>query len=60
MIVIGQRPLNMRRQLIIRHIRNAQHIDARILQRPAKLPIVRRKVRGNKHKIGHACPLPGV
>ena len=53
LIVFIEIVAQLRQQLIVRLITDAQHIDAIVLQMMAKLPVVRREVGGNKHEILH-------
>ena len=53
LVVLVQAVLQLRLQLIVGLVADAQHIHAVVLQLPAELPVVRREVRGDKNKILH-------
>ena len=51
--VFVQAVLQLRLQLIVGLVADAQHIHAVVLQLPAELPVVRREIGGDKDKILH-------
>ena len=53
LVVLVQAVLQLRLQLIVGLVADAQHVHAVVLQLPAELPVVRREVRGDKNKILH-------
>ena len=53
LVVFVQAVLQLRLQLIVGLVADAQHIHAVVLQLPAELPVVRREIGGDKDKILH-------
>ena len=57
LVVLVQAGLQLRLQLIIRLVADAQNVHAIVFQLPAELPVVRREVRRDKDKIAHGVLL---
>ena len=53
LVVLVQRILELRHQLVIRAIADTQHVHAVLLELSAELPVVRREVRGDENEILH-------
>ena len=53
LVVLVQAVLQLRLQLIVGLVADAQHVHTVVLQLTAELPVVRREVRGDKNKILH-------
>ena len=60
LIVFVQAVLQLRLQLIIGLVADAQHVHAIVLQLPAELPVVGGEVRRDKNKILHDFPLSSI
>ena len=60
LVVFVQAVLQLRLQLIIGLVADAQHIHAIVLQLPAELPVVGGEVRRDKNKILHDFPLSSI
>ena len=54
LVVFMQSTAQFRQKIVIRAITNTQHTQTIVLQFSAELPVVYRKVRGNKNKILHS------
>ena len=55
LIVFVQAVLQLRLQLIIGLVADAQHVHAVIFQLPAELPVVGGEIGGDKDKVAHCC-----
>ena len=60
LVVFVQAVLQLRLQLIIGLVADAQHVHAVVLQLPAELPVVGGEVRRDKNKILHDFPLSSI
>ena len=57
LVVFVQAVLQLRLQLIVGLVADAQHVHAIVLQLPAELPVVGGEVRRDKNKILHGIPI---
>ena len=53
LVILVQAVLQLRLQLIVGLVADAEDVHAVVFQLPAELPVVRREVRGDKDKIAH-------
>ena len=54
LVVLVQACLQLRLQLLVGLVADAQHVQAVVLQFPAELPVVRGEVGGDKNKVLHS------